>query len=137
MSSGLHYNDSDEEVRHGDRIELTSLILRRRRRGTVVCIPEKTALQLAAQQKQPDDWLIRMDDGTYTGWLYHPEELQPPKRLRLVARAAGPVDEVSNADLERMDREEAGKSSGLGELLGCAALIVIVTAAIAGIRALF
>ena len=66
MKPSLRYFGTGDEVREGDRIEYTSLFLRRKRPGTVVCIPPKTALELDDEQKPPDDWLIRFDDGTYT-----------------------------------------------------------------------
>lgn len=124
MTSKLYYHGTDEEVRPGDRIELKSLFLRRRRHGTVVCIPEKTALELDAERKHPDDWLIKLDDGTFTGWMYHPEELQPTPRLRLVSRDAE-FEPVTNEELERQDAEIAAKSGPMDDLLGCGVVLLI------------
>lgn len=109
-ASGLRYA-TGEDVRLGDRVDFRSLVLRRPRRGTVVCIPPLTGRELHAQGKTPDDWLIRLDSGGITGWLYSPEDLQPPGRLVLLARADGPVEEVTNAqvdELERLEEEKAG-----------------------------
>lgn len=125
----LRYHGTDEEVLPGDRIELKSLILRRKRLGTVVCIPPKTALELDAEKKQPQDWLIKLDNGTYTGWMYHPEELQPPGRLRLLARDAD-YEPITNDELERQDNEIASRSSPLHDALGCAFVIAVVVAVI-------
>ena len=129
MSSKLHYFGTDEDVRPGDRVQYTSLILRRKRLATVVCIPEKTAVELDVEKKQPEDWLIKFDDGTYTGWMYHPEELQPNKRLILVSRGAE-YERITGADLDRMDNEIAENTSIKEDLLGCAAVIAIIFAVI-------
>lgn len=125
----LHYFGTDDEVREGDRIEWTTLFLRRKRLGTVVCIPEKTALELDAENKNPDDWLIRFDDGTDFGWMYHPEELQPPKRLRLVARDAD-YERVTAAELEKQDAQLEAELGWKGDLFGCLGLIAIAFAII-------
>lgn len=125
VSSQLTYFGTDDDVRLGDRVELRTLFLRRKRPATVVCIPEKTALQLSAEKKSPEDWLIQFDDGTYTGWMYHPEEMQPPARLRLVARGAD-YEAISNEELERLDNEIARDSAGtLADFLGCAIVILL------------
>lgn len=127
MPDKLFYFGTKDEVKLGDRVEYCSRVFRRIRKGTVVCIPEKTALQYARGGEQPEDWLIKLDDGTYTGWMFHPEDLQPPKRLRLISRADGAVEEISNAELERLDAKESARLSGLlGEFLGCATIIVLV-----------
>jgi len=133
MPSGLFYIGTRTEVEHGDRIEYTTLFRRHRRPGTVVCIPEKTALELNDDKKMPDDWLIRFDDGTFTGWMYHPEEMQPHKRLAFVSRAIGDVEAISNAELDAMDEKEAEKSRVSGDLLGCAIMIAIGAAIVFGI----
>lgn len=124
MTSGLRYWGTQDEVLPGDRIEYKSLVLRRKRLGTVVCIPPRTALELDAEKKQPEDWLIRFDDGTYTGWMYHPEELQPNRRLRLIGRDAE-YEPITNEELERQDNEIASQSGALGDLAGCSVIIVI------------
>ena len=130
--SKLLYHGTAEEVREGDRIEWTTLFLRRRRTGTVVCIPEKTGLELAAENKDPDDWLIRFDDGTDFGWIYCPEEVQPPKRLRLVARGAD-YERVTAAELERQEAELEAELGWKGDLFGCLILIAIAFAIIMSI----
>lgn len=124
MTSKLRYHGTEEEVRLGDRIEFTSLILRRKRHGTVVCIPEKTALELNAEHKDPDDWLIKLDNGTYTGWMYHPEELQPIRRLRLVGRNAD-FQPISNDELDRQDAEITAQSGPMDDLIGCSIVVLI------------
>ena len=124
MKSGLQYFGTHDDVREGDRIEYTSLLLRRRKRGTVVYIPEKTAVQLNAEKKPPDDWLIRFDDGTDAGWLYHPEEVQPNKRLRLVGRGAD-YERITTDELERQEAEIEEKLGWKEDLLGCGFLIAI------------
>ncbi len=131
--SKLRYFGTDQEVLPGDRIEFTSLILRRKRLGTVVCIPEKTALELNAEKKQPENWLIKLDNGIYTGWIYHPEELQPPSRLRLLERGAE-YEPMTGAELERLDSEIASQTSPLESLLGCGVVIAIAVIIILTIR---
>ena len=125
MPSKLFYFGSNVEVELGDRIEYRTLLLRHMRPGAVVCIPDKTALELADEGKDPEDWLIKFDDGTYTGWMYHPEELQPAKRLRFVSRADGDVEGISNAELERLDAEEAERGV-VQEFIGCAVVILLL-----------
>ena len=132
MASKLLYHGTDEEVREGDRVEYTTLIFRRRKLGTVICIPEKTALDLDAEKKPPDDWLIRFDDGMDSGWMYHPEELQPPKRLRLVARGAD-YERVTAAELEKREAELEAEFGWKGDLFGCLVLIAIAFAIIMSI----
>ncbi len=129
MSRKLLYHGTDNEVREGDRIEYRTVFLRRRKLGTVVCIPEKTALELNAENKSPDDWLIRFDDGTDTGWMYHPEELQPPKRLTLVARGAE-YERTTADELERQEAEIEAQLGLKGDLFGCLILIAIAFAII-------
>ena len=111
--SGLRYSQSTEDVRLGDRIEFRTLFLRRRCLGTVVCIPAMTGRERAELGKDPEDWLIKLDSGVFTGWLYSPEDLQPNSRLRLVSRAVSPTEEASNADLEEMEKEIEAKAGWL------------------------
>ena len=136
MPHALRYFGTNDEVMPGDRIEYTSRVLRRKREGTVVWIPERTALELDAAGKQPEDWLIRFDDGTFTGWMYHPEELQPNARLRLLARNAD-YKPVSNEELERQDREIASQMGVLERAAGFAFVILLVVATIVVAVSLF
>lgn len=135
MTSKLHYFETKEQVLLGDRVEYTSRVLRRKRIGSVVCVPAKTALQLNAERKAPEDWLIRFDDGTYTGWMYHPEELQPNRRLRFMGRNSE-YDPITNEELERQDAEISSRSGPMYDLIGCAiaiaaAVIVILLVVVA------
>lgn len=130
MSSRLFYFGTQDEVELGDRVQYTTLLLRRKQVGTVVCIPEKSALVLDAENKDPEDWLVRFDDGTFAGWIYIPEEAQPRKRLQLLQRASGPIETISNEELDRLDQQELEKSGFLGDLLGWAIIIVVATALI-------
>ncbi len=136
MPLPLKYFGTNDDVRAGDRIEYTSLVLRRRKQGTVVWIPERTALELDAAGKQPEDWLIKLDDGTFTGWMYHPEEMQPPKRLRLINRNSE-YEPVSNEELERQDNEISSQMGVLEQASGCAFVILLVVATIVLIVSLF
>ena len=129
MTERLRYHGTDEEVLEGDRIEYTTFLTRRRKLGTVVCVPEKTADELNEEKKPPDDWLIRLDDGTFLGWMYYPEELQPGKRLRLVSRGAD-YEHVAGDELERQEAEAEEQRGVAGDLLGCAFLIAIAFAII-------
>ncbi len=129
MKSSLRYFGTDDEVREGDRIEYTSLFLRRKRPGTVVYIPPKTALELNDEKKPPDNWLIKLDNGIYTGWMFHPEELQPGRRLKLTSRGAD-YERMTTGRLER-EEAEAEEARGLKEdLLGCGLLLAIAFAII-------
>ncbi len=136
MTTTLKYFGSDDDVRPGDRIEYTTLPLRRKKQGTVVWIPEKTALELDAERKQPQDWLIKFDDGTFTGWMYHPEEMQPPKRLRLIERSSD-YEPVSNEELEKQDNEISSQMGVLEQAAGCAFVILLVVSAIVFAVSLF
>ncbi len=127
MAGELRYHGTEIPVRLGDRVNYKTLLLRRQRLGTVCYLPEKTGRELAAETKNPEDWLIKMDDGTITGWLYSPEDVPPPKRLLFVSRSQGPVDVVTNEDLERMEAKEEGKASSMaGQLIGCLLLLSIL-----------
>ena len=126
MKPRLLYFGTDDEVREGDRIEYRTLFLRRRKFGTVVYIPAKTALELNEEKKPPDDWLIRFDDGTDAGWMYYPEESRPIKRLRLVSRGA----DYQRITTDQLEREEAKIEEKLGwkdDVLGCGFLIAIAS----------
>ena len=136
MPAALRYFGTREGVMRGDRVEYTSLLLRRKKLGTVVWIPEKTALELDAEGKQPESWLIKFDDGTFTGWLYHPEELQPNKRLRLIDRDAE-HEPVSNEELERQDSEIANQMGVLEQAAGCAFVILLGVATIVVLVSMF
>ena len=129
MTQKLRYHGTNDQVREGDRIEYRTFFLRRRKSGTVVYIPEKTALELNDEKKPPDDWLIRFDDGTDTGWMYHPEQMQPTKRLRLVGRGAD-YERFTTAELERQEAEIEEKFGWKDDLLGCAFIIAIAFAII-------
>ncbi len=129
MKPSLKYFGTDDELREGDRVEYKSLILRRKRLGTIVYIPPKTALELNDEKKPPDDWLIKLDNGIYTGGMFHPEELQPGKRLRLISRDAD-YERTTSDQLER-EEAEAEEARGLKEdLLGCGLLLAIAFAVI-------
>ena len=136
MTKPLLYFDTEDRVMPGDRIEYTSLFLRRRRQGTVVWIPERTALELDAAGKQPEDWLIKFDDGTFTGWMFHPEEIQPGARLRLIARSDD-YEPVSNDELERQDNEISSRMGLLEHAAGCLFAILLLAAGIWVIAWLF
>ncbi len=136
MTSQLKYFGTDDDVRPGDRIEYTTLLFRRRKQGSVVWIPEKTALELDAAGKQPENWLIKLDDGTFTGWMYHPEEMQPVKRLRLVSRSSD-YEEVSEAELERQDNEISSQMGIFEQAAGCAFVILLVVSVIVFAVSLF
>ena len=136
MTIPMKYFGTDDEVSAGDRIEYTTLFLRRKKRGTVVWIPEKTALELDAAGKQPENWLIKFDDGTFTGWLYHPEEMQPIQRLTLIGRSSD-YEPVSEQELERQDNEISSQMGVLEQASGCAFVILFVVAAIVFAVSLF
>ena len=136
MPKPLRYFGTDDEVNPGDRVEYTSRFLRRKRIGTVVWIPERTALELDADGKAPESWLIKLDDGTFTGWMYHPEELQPTPRLRLIGRNAD-YEPVSNDELERQDSEIANQMGIFEQAAGCAFVILLVVAAVVIIASMF
>ena len=129
MTIPIKYFGTDEAVSPGDRIEYTTFFLRRKKRGTVVWVPEKTALELDAAGKQPEDWLINFDDGTFTGWMYHPEEMQPVKRLRLIGRGTD-YEPISNEELERQDNEISSQMGVLEQAAGCAFVILLIVSAI-------
>ena len=136
MPVALRYSGTDDAVMAGDHVEYTSLLFRRKKRGTVVWIPDKTALQLDSEGKLPESWLIKFDDGTFTGWMYHPEELQPTPRLRLVARSTD-FEPVSNEELERQDNEIANQAGVLEQAAGCAFVILLVVATIVVVVSMF
>jgi len=135
MTNKLRYYGTENEVLLADRVEYTTLLLRRKRLGTVVCIPAKTALQLDAEKKKPEDWLLKFDDGTYTGWMFHPEEMQPSQRLRLVSRNAK-CEPITTEELDRLDAEIETNSGPMDDLIGfgiviAIALVVILFIAVA------
>lgn len=132
LPSRLYYFGTNDEVLLGDRIEYRTLIFRRRHLGHVVCIPDKTGRELAALGKDPDDWLFKLDSGVVTGWLYSPEDLQPPARLRLIGRAAGAPERITNAELEESEARMAANASWL-ELAMPPLVLLLVLLAIVGV----
>lgn len=127
MPQKLCYFGTDDAVREGDRVEFTSLLLRRKVMGTVVSIPNKTARELNDEKKPPDDRLIRLDNGTFIGWMYYPEELRPARRLKLVNRGAQ-HERTTSDELERQEAEIEEKLGLKEDVLGCALLIAIASA---------
>ncbi len=125
----LRYFGTDDDVREGDRVEYRTFFLRRRILGTVVCVPTKSAGELDDEKKPPEDWMIKLEDGTYIGWMYYPEELQPPSRLRLVSRGTE-FERVTTAQLEREEAEAEEKQGFKEDLVGCGFLIAIAFAII-------
>src|SRR5688572_8931879 len=104
LPSKLYYHGTTTEVLLGDRVALKGLILWKPKVGTVSCIPDRTGRQRAAEGKEPDDWLISFDDGTMTGWLYSPEDLQPSKRLSLLTRDGVGYKGITNSQVGEMEK---------------------------------
>ena len=104
----LYYYGTDIEVKKGDRIELKSLVLRRKLLGRVACVPEKTGRELAREKKNPENCLIELTGGKVTGWLYSPEDLQPPKRLVFLGRGDDEYNGITNEELEKEELENEG-----------------------------
>jgi hypothetical protein len=105
----------------GDRIALKGWLSRKAKTGTVSCVPARSGRELAAIGKHPENWLINLDDGTMTGWIYSPEDLQPPKRLSFVRRGEPGYKGISNEEADELERR-AEASAGWGELIGLALL---------------
>lgn len=126
LSSRLHYFGTNTEVLLGDRVEYRSFFLRRRYLGRVVCIPEMTGRERAQLRKNPEDWLIKLDSGVVTGWLYSPEDLQPPARLRFVARTTSEPELLSNAELEVEEARLESHASWLELATGPLILLVVL-----------
>lgn len=100
----LLYFGTDIEVLEGDYITLKTLFTRRPRKGRVSYIPKITGRELAKQNKNPDDWLIELEDHTVTGWLYSPEDLQPSKRLSFVKRKDDDYKGTTSQELEEYEQ---------------------------------
>jgi hypothetical protein len=103
--SNLYYHGTQVMLELGDRVDFRSAFFRRSRPGTICCIPARTARVLAQEQREPEDWLLKFDNGMYTGWLYSPEDLQPGKRLIFLSRGKPGYEGISNDQLEQMDAE--------------------------------
>lgn len=128
----LYYHGTDIEVLPGDHILLQTLLLRRKKRGRVSYIPRFTAVELADQKKNPDSWLIEFSDGTVTGWIYYPEDLQPPKRLTFIERSDDHYKGISTDELEAQEQSEENQTTWLESiaisliLLGLFAAVVFL-----------
>jgi hypothetical protein len=103
--SRLYYYDTKIMVKLGDRIDFPTLVFRKPRHGTVCCIPTKSARVLMAEMQDSEDWLLKFDNGTYTGWIYSPEDLQPNKRLKFLERGEPGYIGITNDAMERMEAE--------------------------------
>lgn len=101
MKKKLVYRDGNE-VLLGDRINFRS-IFGKNRLATVCYMPDLTARELQVKKKSPEDWLIVFDDGTYTGWIYSPEDLQPNKRISLVNRGSRDFRGLSKEELKKIE----------------------------------
>jgi hypothetical protein len=106
LPSELYYYGTKTRVHLGDRVSFKTLLSRRTKLATVACIPERTGRQLATEGQQPDNWLLRFDDGTITGWIYSPEDLQPTKRLTFIGRGDPDFRGISNKELEELEKKE-------------------------------
>ena len=95
----LFYRGTADEVRVGDRVSLRRW-LRRSLTGVVVYVPSEEAAKAALARNELDEWAIELEDGSLIGWAYFPEQLQPAKRVQLLARADGPPRTISNPFLE-------------------------------------
>lgn len=113
----LYYFDTETEVIKGDVIVLRTLFLRRKKLGRVSYIPEKTGRELQKENKDCDDWLIEFDDKTMTGWIYSPEDLQPPKRLELISRGDDGYKGISSSELEKIEQEIEENATWIDKLL--------------------
>lgn len=102
--SKLLYFGTDIEVLEGDYIIFKTFFTRRPRNGRVSYIPKMTGRELAKSNKNPDDWLIELEDSTVTGWLYSPEDLQPPKRLSFVKRKDDDYKGMTSQELEEYEQ---------------------------------
>ena len=136
LPTRLYYFGTRSEVLLGDRIEYRTLILRRRLLGRVVCIPDKTGRELAALGKNPDDWLFKLDSGVVSGWLYSPEDLQPPARFRLISRATSTPERMTNAELEESEARIEANASWFEPALPPLVLLLVLLAA-AGVWVVF
>lgn len=116
-SNRLYYFDTETEVLMGDVIIYQTLIMRRKKLGRVSYIPEKTGRELQKEKKNCDDWLIEFDDKTMTGWIYSPEDLQPPKRLEFVTRGNDEYKGISSSELEKIEQSLEENASWLERLL--------------------
>ena len=124
--AGINYPGTNTEIVLGDRVDFPTLFLKRSRIGTIVCIPDKTGRQRAEEGKEPEDILLRFDRGTYTGWMYAPEDVELPKRLKFLSRGVGTVETITNEELDALDEAEYQKSGGFGSLVGCAVVILVM-----------
>ncbi len=103
MKNKLFYYNSEVQVLAGDHVLYSPVLFGKKKRGRVSYIPRKTARELAQEKKQADDWIIEFDDGTVTGWIYSPEDLQPAKRLKFLSRKDDQYSGPSSDDLEKAE----------------------------------
>ena len=87
--SGLFYAGTAFEVRLGDQVRLRRWILRDLE-GVVCYIPGLSQAHPEMEYENVRDWGIRLGDGSVLTIPYLPAQLQPPKRLELVARGPDP-----------------------------------------------
>jgi hypothetical protein len=119
VSSRLYYRGTTTEVLVGDRIALRGWFSPKGKPGTVSCIPDRTGRERAAEGKGAENWLINFDDGTMTGWLYSPEDLQPPKHLSFLGRGEPGYKGISNEEADELERR-AEAETGWGQLIALA-----------------
>lgn len=126
----LYYPATDIEVLAGDHVQLRTLLLRKKILGRVSYIPQFTAHELAQQNKNADSWLIELSDGTATGWIYYPEDLQPPKRLTFIKRGDDDYKGMDTEELEAREHAEENQTTWLDSLIISLSLIALMAAVV-------
>jgi len=123
----LYYHNTETEVLEGDHIAFKSLFFGKTKLGRVSYIPAKTAIELSNENKNPDDWLIELSDKTATGWLYHPEDMQPTKRIQFLSRTSDSYKGLTSAESEELEsRLEENESLWEKAILGLLLLAIIL-----------
>lgn len=85
-TSGLFYYGTKEEVCLGDHVRIKRWF-RADFEGTVSYIPGVSPFR---REYGTDQWMVEEPSGRCIGWIYAPDQAQPPRSIVLVARCGHP-----------------------------------------------
>lgn len=85
IGSRLFYFGTQEEVRLADRVAIRRL-LRKELQGTVTYIPGISPKHGDLEYEDVRQWAITCENGSTYPILYDPDNVQPPKKIRLIGR---------------------------------------------------
>jgi hypothetical protein len=78
--------------------------------------------------------LIELSDRTVTGWIYYPEDLQPPKRLSFIKRGNGDYKGINTDELEQREHAEENRTTWWDSIVISLTLIGLLAAVVFALK---